>query len=239
MFQSHNCFSFCSSLCLSSSESASWMKPCRKPARATWRSLQTSKIYRTSSQTRYTHTVALSLCQSEHNIWFYCVQEREIVRLQSDVTNKEAESSSLREELSKLNDSAGQSRTRRGLLVNIKESMTPQSTGSLCRTIKKSVRATTSLRKKPSWPHAWKHWCLFLISLRYFTFMCNKTILNSIWWSNVLGVCFYSGLRRRVDGYCCWYWPSVAVLKSSRTLCMYSKVGRSSGLAFQHDSITS
>ncbi|XP_056599926.1 kinesin-like protein KIF20A [Triplophysa dalaica] len=77
-------------------------------------------------------------------------QEREIVRLQSDVTNKEAESSILREELSKLNDSVGQSRTRRGLLVNIKESMTPQSTGSLCRTIKKSVRATTSLRKKPS-----------------------------------------------------------------------------------------
>ncbi|KAA0723870.1 Kinesin-like protein KIF20A [Triplophysa tibetana] len=77
-------------------------------------------------------------------------QEREIVRLQSDVTNKEAELNSLREELSKLNDSAGQSRTRRGLLVNIKESMTPQSPGSLCRTIKKSVRATTSLRKKPS-----------------------------------------------------------------------------------------
>lgn len=72
------------------------------------------------------------------------------MRLQSDVTNKEAEVSSLRAELSKLNDSAGQSRTRRGLLVNIKESMTPQSTGNLCRTIKKSVRATTSLRKKPS-----------------------------------------------------------------------------------------
>lgn len=77
-------------------------------------------------------------------------QEREIVRLQSDITSKEAELSSLREELSKLNVSAGQTRTRRGLLVNIKESMTPQSTGNLCRTIKKSVRATTSLRKKPS-----------------------------------------------------------------------------------------
>nr|XP_055073052.1 kinesin-like protein KIF20A isoform X1 [Misgurnus anguillicaudatus] len=77
-------------------------------------------------------------------------QEREIERLQSDVMNKEAGLSSLREELSKLNDSAGPSRTRRGLLVNIKESMTPQSTGNLCRTIRKSVRATTTLRKKPS-----------------------------------------------------------------------------------------
>ncbi|XP_052002162.1 kinesin-like protein KIF20A [Xyrauchen texanus] len=77
--------------------------------------------------------------------------EREMERLQSDVSSKGTELSSLREEMAKLtNDSAGQSRTRRGLLVNIKESMTPQSTGSLCRTIRKSVRATTSLRKKPS-----------------------------------------------------------------------------------------
>lgn len=38
---------------------------------------------------------------------------------------------------------------------------------------------------------------------------------------------------------CCWYWLSVAVKKSSRTLCMYSKVGRSSGLIFQHLIMTS
>ncbi|XP_051533655.1 kinesin-like protein KIF20A [Myxocyprinus asiaticus] len=77
-------------------------------------------------------------------------QEREMERLQSNVTSKEVELSGLREMAKLTNDSAGQSRTRRGLLVNIKESMTPQSTGSLCRTIRKSVRATTSLRKKPS-----------------------------------------------------------------------------------------
>lgn len=38
---------------------------------------------------------------------------------------------------------------------------------------------------------------------------------------------------------CCWYWPSVAVKKSSSTLFMKSKVGRSSGLSFQHCLISS
>ncbi|XP_050972198.1 kinesin-like protein KIF20A [Labeo rohita] len=78
-------------------------------------------------------------------------QEQKMEGLQSDVVAKEKEMNSLRQEIAKLaNDSVGQSRPRCGLLVNIKESMTPPSTGSLCRTIKKSVRATTSLRKKPS-----------------------------------------------------------------------------------------
>lgn len=71
--------------------------------------------------------------------------------LRSDVVAKEKEINCLQQEIAKLaNDSVGQPRPRCGLLVNIKESMMPQSTGSLCRTIKKSVRATTSLRKKPS-----------------------------------------------------------------------------------------
>ncbi|RXN31630.1 kinesin KIF20A isoform X1 [Labeo rohita] len=78
-------------------------------------------------------------------------EEQKMEGLQSDVVAKEKEMNSLRQEIAKLaNDSVGQSRPRCGLLVNIKESMTPPSTGSLCRTIKKSVRATTSLRKKPS-----------------------------------------------------------------------------------------
>ncbi|XP_073691852.1 kinesin-like protein KIF20A [Garra rufa] len=78
-------------------------------------------------------------------------QEQKMECLQSDVVTKEKEINSLRQEIAKLaNDSVGQSRPRCGLLVNIKESMTPPSKGSLCRTIKKSVRATTSLRKKPS-----------------------------------------------------------------------------------------
>uniref|UniRef100_A0A8C1LHH2 Zgc:56231 n=1 Tax=Cyprinus carpio TaxID=7962 RepID=A0A8C1LHH2_CYPCA len=78
-------------------------------------------------------------------------QEQKMECLQSDVVAKEKEINCLRQEIAKLaNDSVGQPRPRCGLLVNIKESMTPQSTGSLCRTIKKSVRATTSLRKKPS-----------------------------------------------------------------------------------------
>ncbi|XP_058639452.1 kinesin-like protein KIF20A isoform X2 [Onychostoma macrolepis] len=78
-------------------------------------------------------------------------QEQKVESLQSDVVAKEKEINCLRQEVAKLaNDSVGPPRPRCGLLVNIKESMTPQSTGSLCRTIKKSVRATTSLRKKPS-----------------------------------------------------------------------------------------
>ncbi|XP_043101677.1 kinesin-like protein KIF20A [Puntigrus tetrazona] len=77
-------------------------------------------------------------------------QEQKMECLQSDVVAKEKEINGLRQEMAKLaSDSAGQPRPRCGLLVNIKESMTPQSTGSLCRTIRKSVRATTSLRKKP------------------------------------------------------------------------------------------
>ncbi|KAK9972686.1 hypothetical protein ABG768_025974 [Culter alburnus] len=73
-------------------------------------------------------------------------QEQKTECLQSDVAAKEEEINRLREEIAKLaSESVGQSRPRCGLLVNIKES----STGSLCRTIKKSVRAST-LRKKPS-----------------------------------------------------------------------------------------
>ncbi|XP_056318932.1 kinesin-like protein KIF20A [Danio aesculapii] len=77
-------------------------------------------------------------------------REQEIECLQSNVMAKEKEITGLREEITKLaSDSIGQPRPRCGLLVNIKESMTPPSTGSLCRTIRKSVRAT-SLRKKAS-----------------------------------------------------------------------------------------
>ncbi len=69
--------------------------------------------------------------------------------LQSDVMAKEKEVICLRQEIAKLsNESVGQPRPRCSLLVNIKESMTPQSTGSLCRTIKKSVRATTNSKEK-------------------------------------------------------------------------------------------
>uniref|UniRef100_A0A4W4DWH6 Kinesin-like protein n=1 Tax=Electrophorus electricus TaxID=8005 RepID=A0A4W4DWH6_ELEEL len=78
-------------------------------------------------------------------------QEREAERLQGELTEREAELCVLKEGLSKqANDSAGQSRQRRGLLVNIKESMSSPSSGNLCRTIRKSVRTTTSLKKKPN-----------------------------------------------------------------------------------------
>ncbi|KAL6490413.1 hypothetical protein MHYP_G00007580 [Metynnis hypsauchen] len=78
-------------------------------------------------------------------------QERDAERLQRELTDKVAEVHALKEELAKLTtDSAGQSRPKRGLLVNIKESMSTPSSGNLCRTIRKSVRTTTSLRKKPN-----------------------------------------------------------------------------------------
>ncbi|XP_076828737.1 kinesin-like protein KIF20A isoform X2 [Brachyhypopomus gauderio] len=78
-------------------------------------------------------------------------QERESERLQGELSDREVELCTLREELSKrTSDCGAQSRQRRGLLVNIKESMSSPSTGNLCRTIRKSVRTTTSLRKKPN-----------------------------------------------------------------------------------------
>ncbi|XP_072544101.1 kinesin-like protein KIF20A [Salminus brasiliensis] len=78
-------------------------------------------------------------------------QEREAERLQRELTDKEAAVRTLKEEVTKLNaESAGPPRPKRGLLVNIKESVSSPSTGSLCRTIRKSVRTTTSLRKKPN-----------------------------------------------------------------------------------------
>ncbi|XP_022533359.2 kinesin-like protein KIF20A [Astyanax mexicanus] len=79
-------------------------------------------------------------------------QEREAERLQRELTDKEGEVRALKEEVTKLMaDSAGPPRQKRGLLVNIKESVSTPSTGNLCRTIRKSVRTTTtSLRKKPS-----------------------------------------------------------------------------------------
>lgn len=80
-----------------------------------------------------------------------CQQERETERLQCELTDKEAEVHALKEELVKVTaDCAGPLRQKRGLLVNIKESMSTPSSGNLCRTIRKSVRTTTSLRKKPN-----------------------------------------------------------------------------------------
>ncbi|KAB5579512.1 hypothetical protein PHYPO_G00195890 [Pangasianodon hypophthalmus] len=78
-------------------------------------------------------------------------QERETEHLQRELTERELELRGVKDDLAKLTrDSVGQSRPKRGLLVNIKESMSSPSSGNLCRTIRKSVRTTTSLRKKPN-----------------------------------------------------------------------------------------
>ncbi|KAK7175658.1 hypothetical protein R3I93_000042 [Phoxinus phoxinus] len=84
-------------------------------------------------------------------------QEQKAECLESDASAREQEIGRLREEVQRASVCVGSSRAsvcvgsrpRCGLLLNIKESMTPPSTGGLCRTIRKSVRATT-LRKKPS-----------------------------------------------------------------------------------------
>ncbi|KAL2085303.1 hypothetical protein ACEWY4_018623 [Coilia grayii] len=93
----------------------------------------------------------LALVQTLQNRLAY--QERETKRLQSGMTEKEAELASLREELAKLSQApqAEPSRPRRGLLANIKESVSsPRSAGTLCRTLKRSVRTSaSSLKKKP------------------------------------------------------------------------------------------
>ncbi|KAG7330038.1 hypothetical protein KOW79_006260 [Hemibagrus wyckioides] len=78
-------------------------------------------------------------------------QERETEHLQSELTERALELRGLKEDLLKLtHDSIGQARPKRGLLVNIKESMSSPSSGNLCRTIRKSVCSTTSMRKKPN-----------------------------------------------------------------------------------------
>ncbi|KAK3566776.1 hypothetical protein QTP86_004530 [Hemibagrus guttatus] len=77
-------------------------------------------------------------------------QERETEHLQSELTERALELRGLKEDMFKLtHDSVGQARPKRGLLVNIKESMSSPSSGNLCRTIRKSVCSTTSMRKKP------------------------------------------------------------------------------------------
>ncbi|MCJ8731715.1 hypothetical protein PDJAM_G00202750 [Pangasius djambal] len=78
-------------------------------------------------------------------------QERETEHLQRELTERGLELRGVKDDLAKLTrDSVGQSRPKRGLLVNIKESMSSPSSGNLCRTIRKSVRTTASLRKKPN-----------------------------------------------------------------------------------------
>ncbi|KAI5627989.1 kinesin-like protein KIF20A [Silurus asotus] len=78
-------------------------------------------------------------------------QERETEHLQGELTERVLELHGVKEDLAKLTrDPVGQSRPKRGLLVNIKESMSSPSSGNLCRTIRKSVRTTTALRKKPN-----------------------------------------------------------------------------------------
>lgn len=90
----------------------------------------------------------LALVQTLQNKLAY--QERETERLQCDVTEKAAELTSLREELAKLSQApVEQSRPRRGLLANIKESVTSPRSATLCRTLKRSVRSTPSLKRKP------------------------------------------------------------------------------------------
>ncbi|XP_031439664.1 kinesin-like protein KIF20A isoform X2 [Clupea harengus] len=90
----------------------------------------------------------LSLVQTLQNKLTY--QERETEHLQSDVTEKEAVLTSLREELAKLSQAPEETpRPRRGLLANIKDSVSSPRSGTLCRTLKRSVRTTPSLKKKP------------------------------------------------------------------------------------------
>ncbi|XP_017327725.1 kinesin-like protein KIF20A isoform X2 [Ictalurus punctatus] len=78
-------------------------------------------------------------------------QEQESEHLQRELAERELELHGVKEDLAKLTrNPVGQSRPKRGLLVNIKESMSSPSSGNLCRTIRKSVRTTTSLRRTPN-----------------------------------------------------------------------------------------
>lgn len=116
--------------------------------------------------------IHLQLCSPVHPLLPFYQQERETEHLQRELTERELELQGMKEDLAKLtHDSVGQSRQKRGLLVNIKESMSSPSSGNLCRTIRKSVRTTASLRKKPNWSsvlYAWLSRCLFFIVMFVF-----------------------------------------------------------------------
>ncbi|KAJ8277651.1 hypothetical protein GJAV_G00078100 [Gymnothorax javanicus] len=74
----------------------------------------------------------------------------EIDRLQRDLSAKDALVSSLSDELATLSKGRpSQSKPRRGLLANIKESVTSPRKGALSRTLK-SVRVASTTKKKPS-----------------------------------------------------------------------------------------
>ncbi|KAG5850257.1 hypothetical protein ANANG_G00080310 [Anguilla anguilla] len=76
-------------------------------------------------------------------------QGLEINRLQRDLAEKDTLVSSLTEELAKLSKGhPSQSRPRRGLLANIRESVTSPRKGPLGRTLRKSVKATSSSTTK-------------------------------------------------------------------------------------------
>ncbi|XP_061093627.1 kinesin-like protein KIF20A isoform X2 [Conger conger] len=76
-------------------------------------------------------------------------QGLEINRLQRDLAEKDTLVASLTEELAKLSKGqTNQSKPRRGLLANIKESVTSPRRGPLSRTLRKSVRAASSSSAK-------------------------------------------------------------------------------------------
>lgn len=149
------------------------MKLYRKLEIPTWKNLLKFKIYRIGSTIRYVNTVFLDynhpeLCSVVHTLLSSGQQERETEHLQNELTERELELQGVKEDLVKLtHDSIGRSRQKRGLLVNIKESISSPSSGNLCRTIRKSVRTTASLRKKPNWSsvlYVWLSRCwLFLL----------------------------------------------------------------------------
>ncbi|XP_028814933.1 kinesin-like protein KIF20A [Denticeps clupeoides] len=108
-----------------------------------------SELNETLQEAGESYMEKLTQVQTLQNKLVY--QERETEHLQCELTEKEAELCSLREELVRLSQSsAEQSRPRRGLLANIKESVTSPRKNALCRSLRKSVRSTPSLKKKPS-----------------------------------------------------------------------------------------
>lgn len=77
-------------------------------------------------------------------------QERCLNGIKTENMEKEMEMASLKEQLAKLcQKSPIKPKPKRGLLTNIRESVTSPGKSSLCKTLRKSTRTTTLLKKKP------------------------------------------------------------------------------------------
>lgn len=79
------------------------------------------------------------------------LKAKSLVGLLKENADKAKEITSLKEQIAKLSHkSPVQTKPKRGLLANIRESVTSPRTGPIGRTLRRTVRVTPMLKSKPS-----------------------------------------------------------------------------------------